>query len=53
VIKGWDEAIMDMKKGEKRLLVLPPELAYGAAGVPGAIPPNAYLVFETELVGIK
>lgn len=53
VIKGWDEAILDMKKGEKRLLVLPPELAYGAAGVPGAIPPNAFLVFETELIGIR
>jgi len=53
VIKGWDEAFLDMKKGEKRLLVIPPELGYGAKGAGQAIPPDAWLVFEVELVGIR
>lgn len=53
VIKGWDEVLLTMKKGEKRFVVLPPELAYGSAGAGGVIPPDAWLVFEIELVDVK
>jgi peptidylprolyl isomerase len=53
VIAGWDEAILMMQVGEKRKLVVPPELGYGAAGFPGAIPPNATLVFDVELVAVQ
>ncbi len=53
VIAGWDEGISLLKKGEKATLVIPPDLGYGPNGAGGVIPPNAYLVFDVELVDIK
>ncbi|NIZ40442.1 peptidylprolyl isomerase [Entomospira entomophila] len=50
VIEGWDEMVMDMKVGEKRTVILPPELGYGAMGYPGVIPANAWLKFTMERV---
>ncbi len=53
LIPGFDSQALEMKVGEKRTIVIPPELAYGASGAGGVIPPNAFIAFDLELLSVK
>merc|ERR1711962_205954 len=53
VIAGWDEGVAKMSRGQRAKLTISADMGYGAQGVPGCIPPNATLVFDVELLGVK